>query len=139
METNIDELEQDILNLKDPNLSLSFCLDNPKTKRFEEHQDIIINNGSFDQIYTFTTSLQYYDYCTINDKICVEKLEEKLLLIANKNNAKDLYLFAFIMKKSNKEKIFKKLLELNDLKFINIFFKDIKFDKDKFKDLLLFL
>lgn len=139
METNIDELEQDILNLKDPNLSLSFCIANPKTKRFEEHQDIIINNGSFYQIYTFATSLQYYDYCMINDKICVEKLEEKLLLIANKNDAKDLYLFAFIMKKSNKEKIFKKLLELNDLKFINIFFKDIKFDKEKFKDLLLFL
>lgn len=138
METNIDELEQDILNLKDPKLSLSFCLDNLKTNRIEEHQDIIINYGSASQIFNFTHLFKYYEY-NDNDKISIEKLEDKLLLVANKNDARTIYYFAFFIVESNKEKLFRKLLELNDSEVINIFFKEIKFDKDKFKDLLIFL
>lgn len=76
-----------------------------------------------------------YHYCFIN-KIASISLHEDI--ICKSNNIEYIYCFGRYIKQSNKEKLFRRLLVLNDLTYINLFLENIEFDKERYKDLLLF-
>lgn len=77
-----------------------------------------------------------YKYCMKNEDANISLHEN---IIIKSDNVGYNYYFAKYIKKSNKERLFKRLLELNDFFFINFFLKNIDFDKDKYEDLLLFI
>jgi len=54
-------------------------------------------------------------------------------------NGWNCFMFATNVENSNKEELFKVVLEYGDKGCINAFLKNIDFDKDKFKIYLLFI
>lgn len=77
-----------------------------------------------------------YKYCMKNEDANISLHED---VIIKSDNVGYNYYFAKYIKKSNKERLFKRLLELNDFFFINLFLEDVDFDKKQFEGLLLFL
>ena len=138
-----NKLQDKVLSKNDWESSISFCLNsihfnkNVDLLKIKENEDVIygveknkIKHIRYNYILNVIEFVKHAKYADIN------KAEE---LVLSYNDSGITYNFAYCIKQSNKEKLFIKLLELNNLYYIKRFLKEIDFDKDKFKDLLLFL
>lgn len=77
-----------------------------------------------------------YKYCKRNEDANISLHED---VIIKSDNVGYNYYFAKYIKKSNKERLFKRLLELNNLTYIKEFLENVDFDRNQFEDLLLFI
>ena len=118
--------EQKVLNENDHEASYFYCLYN-KEANISLHEDIICKLNDAYYIFAFARDIEGTN---------INKLEEAII---KSNDLYYIYTFAKDIEKSNKERLFRKLLELNDLHYINGFLKNIDFDKEKYKNLLLFI
>lgn len=134
-----NNLQRKILYKNDWRLSIDFCLKSScyikyNILKVKEYEDIIYNveKDKIEHIkYNYILNvIEFVKHADVNKA-------EKLVL--DYNDSQIIYYFADYIKQSNKEKLFRKLLELNDLEYINYFLKNIDFDKEKYKDLLLFI
>lgn len=138
-----NNLQRKILYKNDWRLSIDFCINsnnhnnNINLLKIKEHEDIIYNvekdkikHIRYTYIHNIIEFVRYVKHADIN------KVEE---LVLNNYDPQIIHCFAHLVNQSNKEKLFRKLLELNDLEYINYFLKNIDFDKEKYKDLLLFI
>jgi len=93
----------------------------------EKNQEFILSSKSPIYIYYFGKLVKHAN---------LEKIEDALIDL---QAFERLFSFAYNLEKSNKEKIFKAILQSNDDYYINRFLKEIDFNKDQFKDYLPFI
>ena len=141
-----NNLQKKVLSKNDWRLSIEFCLNSYHYNnninlinllKIKEHEDIIYNveKDKIEHI-RYNYILNVIEFVKHVKHADVNKAER---LVLNYNDYQIIYYFAGYIKQSNKEKLFRKLLELNDLCYIKRFLEDIDFDKEKYKDLLLFI
>lgn len=78
-----------------------------------------------------------YYYCLMHSEIADVSAHEKIILTTT--DCSLLYNSALSIHKLNKEKLFERLLELNNVAYIKLFLMNVKFHKEKYEGLLLFL
>lgn len=138
-----NNLQRKILSKNDWKSSIDFCLDsnnfnkNIDLLKIKEHEDIIYNiekdkikHKKYEYLFNIIEFVKHVKYADVNKA-------EKLVL--DYNDPQIICYFAYYINQSNKEKLFRKLLELNNIRHIERFLEEIEFDKERYKDLLLFI
>jgi len=119
--------EQEILALSNPYESYSYCLNNKETANIKAHEKMIIDSKV----------LYYYLLFAMNIPGADIKTFEKLII--ESKNPEICYKFAKNIKNSNKQLLSEIVLASSSFYFIELFYKNIDFDKEKYKTLMMFL
>lgn len=127
----MNKKEQEVLDKNSARDSYIYCYNN-EDANINLHEDIIIKVNNAYYIYRFAFDIKGFDVEWDN----LNKLEDAII---KSNDAVYIYHFAKYLNNSDKDKLFKGLLELNNLYYINLFLTEIDFDKERYEDLLLFL
>lgn len=123
--------EQKVLDKNNARASYDYCLRN-KDANISLHEDIIIKSNIAYYIYRFAFDIKGFDV----EWIDISKLEDAIIKTSNSHY---IYCFGKYIDSADKDKLFRKILELNDLTYIDRFLKDVDFNKERYEGLLLFL
>jgi hypothetical protein len=92
-----------------------------------------------EEILKLKNSYSSYCYCIDNEETANIKAHEQIIIDSKNSDCDYCYYFARDIKNSNKELLFKALLQSGNFYYIKQFYKYINFDKTKYETLMLFI
>jgi len=126
---DLEENQEIIIQSKNAELIYGFLHRNKKSSEIDHDRlkEEIINTKNLIYIFLICYLLHYDSFCKVEDIV----IESKDLY--------QIYKFAKYFEKINKEKLFSAMLEYGSEYWIKKFLEEIEFNKDKFKNYLLFI